>query len=401
MKHEKHDFLDEQLKSMPKPPLSDDKKHMLHDIVMKQEIPEKETGNNFFKTNIIQGLGGFVAIAALLLFVYGATTLLETPGQQGGANQEESWLPDDVDGETTIKEYLFVGESENWVGEFYYYGEEVWWENGGVTKRDGNNSEEVVVTYRGELEELASLQEFVITYSLGSNRGSNSSSMRTTFDHPPHKKEFSTSGSGGDGRLSEEDSIHVSVIWDDQEETMELKISDELKSWDGATGPTIHHVKWRAENYLSHVMGPEVDIYLEWELVIGDTWDVDEELERNLIVLTTEPVAGDYQEEVRDIVGRDSHVEFIIMEYTTDQLFEKHRYIYDSIFGSGEFQTENFEIKDVWVNILQNRVEIGIDPLNEENTQEIYEYFGEDMINVVEEKGYGMSEIGSDEETTD
>lgn len=102
------------------------------------------------------------------------------------------------------EEYVFEGESEHW--ESYLK----------VSEAAGAKTEEFVVKYKGEVEELSNIEE--IQYSYDASRTSEKTT-RTFGNEPPKQKVFSSSGSS---LIGEGETIKVTVKWGDNEETMEL-----------------------------------------------------------------------------------------------------------------------------------------------------------------------------------
>ncbi|MFG6149381.1 hypothetical protein [Halobacillus sp. B23F22_1] len=80
---------------------------------------------------------------------------------------------------------------------------------------------EFIVAYKGRVEELRKIERI----SFGYDAGTSSSEESRTFDREPTEKHFVTeSSAAGDTRIEEGDVIKVTVQWDDQEESFEMKV---------------------------------------------------------------------------------------------------------------------------------------------------------------------------------
>ena len=113
--------------------------------------------------------------------------------------------------ETTSYNNSFSGESEHWEAEYSNMGTEKWGEKDGQRNYSNNISYKFVLTYKGSLEELSSLQK--LEYSFETNRGSSKSVME--FTEPPLSIMFSNSGGPEEGSKVKEDGvIKVNVKWD-------------------------------------------------------------------------------------------------------------------------------------------------------------------------------------------
>lgn len=102
------------------------------------------------------------------------------------------------------EEYVYEGESKHW--ESYIK----------VSEAGGEKTEEFVVKYKGEVEELSNIEEIQYSYEASITSGK---ATRTFGGESPTQKEFSFSGSS---LIGEDETIEVIVKWGDNEETMEL-----------------------------------------------------------------------------------------------------------------------------------------------------------------------------------
>ncbi|RYG72559.1 hypothetical protein EU245_10170 [Lentibacillus lipolyticus] len=108
-------------------------------------------------------------------------------------------------------DHTLSGESKHWTAELQVKGERVFYEEDDVLKGKTEGGSEFILTYRGPLDELASVRE--ISYEYGSTR----TSLRS--DEPLQKKVFN----GSTNKLPEKDAtIDVMVQWGDKTETFTL-----------------------------------------------------------------------------------------------------------------------------------------------------------------------------------
>ena len=116
--------------------------------------------------------------------------------------------------------FTFQGESELWKAEYSYYGEDIFTtRTDGTTDTDTQSEGELVVTYQGELSDLADVRHYEIGYE------ANTCSSKLTCDlqegEQIKSKVFTMKESG---RITESDQvIKVTIVMDDVVQTLELK----------------------------------------------------------------------------------------------------------------------------------------------------------------------------------
>ena len=116
-------------------------------------------------------------------------------------------------------DYTFEGEGEYWEADYSFWGTEVWGEKEGTMTYSNDNSEELLLTYKGSLKELSSVKTLEYAYETSAGGGEGT----LTFDEPPTKKTFKMSGDSGNGaKVLEDEVIKVNVKWDRFEESFEL-----------------------------------------------------------------------------------------------------------------------------------------------------------------------------------
>lgn len=104
-----------------------------------------------------------------------------------------------------------------------------------------------------------------------------------------------------------------------------------------------------------------------------------------IIVLSfTKEISLDVRTEIEALVEEPAKVRFRIVNYTEHQLAEKQREIGIAIFEEDVFKEDGITVYHVGTDIINNKVEIGISPFNDQTAQIVNDYFGNDLILVVE-----------------
>lgn len=153
-------------------------------------------------------LGRKQAITALIGFVLLAVVVTLVVDKEETASKQDDVIEHD---------YTFKGESKHWTAVFHVDGEEVFYEEEEVTKRDRKVESEFRLTYKGELDELASVKD--IRYEYRTPRSSTGRSLRLD-DAPLREKVFTDSGNT---LVREDEIIEVTVEWGDSTETFTLE----------------------------------------------------------------------------------------------------------------------------------------------------------------------------------
>lgn len=121
-------------------------------------------------------------------------------------------------------DYTFIGEGAYWESEYFVTGTEIWGKEDGSTTYSNEHRDEFVLTYKGALKELSSLEYIEYSYetSAGGGRGTRK------FNEPPTEVTFGIESSQGIGaKVREDEVIHVKVKWDSYEESFELHKASE------------------------------------------------------------------------------------------------------------------------------------------------------------------------------
>jgi len=116
-------------------------------------------------------------------------------------------------------DYTFSGEGEYWEAEYTFSGTEIWKEKDGRTAYSNENTDELVLTYKGSLKELSSVK--YLEFSFETSVGSGSSTRE--FDEPPTKVTYKNMGRTVNGaKVRDDEVVKVNVKWNDYEESFEL-----------------------------------------------------------------------------------------------------------------------------------------------------------------------------------
>ncbi|WP_078427207.1 hypothetical protein [Alkalihalobacterium alkalinitrilicum] len=122
-----------------------------------------------------------------------------------------------------------------------------------------------------------------------------------------------------------------------------------------------------------------------------------------VVLSFTEELPPNKKEEILSFVEEPTKVSFRVVSYTEDQLIEQQRLIDSVVFGENVFSTEGITVFHTGTDIVNNKVEIGISPYNEQTVQTVFNYFDSEMISIVEGfEAQLLTEASSDdiEETT-
>ncbi|MFD2043250.1 hypothetical protein ACFSTA_02505 [Ornithinibacillus salinisoli] len=98
-----------------------------------------------------------------------------------------------------------------------------------------------------------------------------------------------------------------------------------------------------------------------------------------IVVSLKEPIAEEDENNIEALLDEHAQVQFRQVDFTEDELVKKQQEI-DLL----ELEKEGISVVHTSVDVISNRVEVGIDPYNEEDAAVIYEKFGDDMVSVVE-----------------
>lgn len=106
------------------------------------------------------------------------------------------------------EQYILENESEHWEAKLKV-----------VVNKEGMRKD-LLVTYKGELEELADIGRLEYSYSAAEFSGKSEVNFN---GKPPQKKTFSAHGGSNQRSFDRDQSVNVTIKWDGKEETMKLK----------------------------------------------------------------------------------------------------------------------------------------------------------------------------------
>lgn len=112
--------------------------------------------------------------------------------------------------------------------------------------------------------------------------------------------------------------------------------------------------------------------------------DREERTSGTIVLSFTEELSPAMKEEMKAFVEEPAEVTFRLVNYTENQLIEKQREIDTAIFENQVFEAEGISVYHTATDVINNKLNIGISPFNADTTQIVYDYFGSDMIEVVE-----------------
>lgn len=111
--------------------------------------------------------------------------------------------------------------------------------------------------------------------------------------------------------------------------------------------------------------------------------DREENPSGKVVLSFTEEISPEVKEEIKALANDPDEVSFRLVPYTEDELLLKQSEVDKAIFGDKVFQDERFSVSHTSTDIINHKVEIGILPFNEEAAQQVKDYFGDEMIQVV------------------
>ncbi|MUK89379.1 hypothetical protein GMD78_13505 [Ornithinibacillus sp. L9] len=107
-----------------------------------------------------------------------------------------------------------------------------------------------------------------------------------------------------------------------------------------------------------------------------------EQRDLGVIVLSfTEEISAEHKSHIEGLLDEHAEIEFRTVDYTEEELIKKQQEI-DLL----ELENEGISVVHTGVDVIANKVEVGIDPYNDEEAAVIYEKYGDEMITVVEGK---------------
>ncbi|MDQ0256750.1 hypothetical protein J2S74_004172 [Evansella vedderi] len=161
------------------------------------------------------------------------------------------------------------------------------------------------------------------------------------------------------------------------EEGEKVRLEERILEWEEA-GIDPNHTETIEEirSYLERHIAPGIFASLHIDR---------DERDLGVIVLSfTEDISGETKREIEALVEEPSEVAFRVVKFTEEQLREKQREIDSTVFEQNVFESEGITVHHTSPDIINSKVEIGISPFNDGTAQFVYDYFGDEMINVVQ-----------------
>ncbi|GAA0379111.1 hypothetical protein [Bacillus horti] len=105
-----------------------------------------------------------------------------------------------------------------------------------------------------------------------------------------------------------------------------------------------------------------------------------------VVVLSfTKELSEAQKEEIAKLAEEPSEISIRVVEYTEQELNAKQAEIDKAVFEEGALKDLGITVYHTGTDIINNKVELGIDPFNEANVKAVKDYFGNpDYLNVVE-----------------
>lgn len=111
---------------------------------------------------------------------------------------------------------------------------------------------------------------------------------------------------------------------------------------------------------------------------------------KEIVVLSfTQAIQGSQKEDILALADNPSLIVFRIVDYSEQELTKKQREI-DESWDS--LDAEGIKVHHTGINVFVNRVEIGVEPYNEDTITKLHQAFGSEMIDVVQ--GYEVQLLG-------
>ncbi|WP_368505160.1 hypothetical protein AB3N04_05815 [Alkalihalophilus sp. As8PL] len=114
--------------------------------------------------------------------------------------------------------FTFIGEGEYWEAEYVFESEETQKEKDGRTTFSTINSDAFTLSYKGNVEDIQTIEKVEYNYKTSAGEGSGS----REFDEPPTDITFKSNSSDNGAKVYKDEVIPVIVSWGDFEESFEL-----------------------------------------------------------------------------------------------------------------------------------------------------------------------------------
>ncbi|WP_202079841.1 hypothetical protein [Caldalkalibacillus salinus] len=157
----------------------------------------------------------------------------------------------------------------------------------------------------------------------------------------------------------------------------EADFTEQLMEWEAA-GIDANHTA-TIENLRAYI-----DANIDPGTFAGLHIDRDERLLGTIVLSFTEEVSEETKQDMEALLSENARLQIRIVDYTEQDLMAKQEEINKVFINDDGYITEDIKMDHAGVDMINNVVEIGIRPFNEETAQVVYDRFGDEMINVVE-----------------
>lgn len=112
--------------------------------------------------------------------------------------------------------------------------------------------------------------------------------------------------------------------------------------------------------------------------------DREEDPKGKIVPSFTEEPSESVKSELNALTEGTVELIFRVVAYTEEELMKKQAEIDKAVFENKVFEDKGIEVYHTGVNVITNKLEIGIAPFTEENVKFVRDYFNDEKIDVVE-----------------
>ncbi|OEF97420.1 hypothetical protein [Desulfuribacillus alkaliarsenatis] len=135
---------------------------------------------------------------------------------------------------------------------------------------------------------------------------------------------------------------------------------------------------------------------IDYEIFASLHIDWDLHAKGAIVLAFTEELTKAQQADILNLVDDPDLVKFRVVEYSEKTLRSK-QYEIDQQWAA--LEADGIKVRTTGVSVYTNKVEVAIEPYNEQTNAKVYEMFGSDMVEVVE--GFEIQILGAEEPTID
>lgn len=125
----------------------------------------------------------------------------------------------------------------------------------------------------------------------------------------------------------------------------------------------------KVQQYAAEQISPDIfaSVHIDWE-----------NREPVIVLSVTQPLSEKQEKELKALAGKEK-LEIRQVDFSEKELLQKQQEI-----DVQAFEDQGVKIWHTGINVWTNRVEVGIEPFNEQTAQLVYDKYGHEMITVVE-----------------